>query len=39
MSVFKLAFPKINLSGAGAIEALVERLLLEHQDASRTINL
>ncbi|WP_432453951.1 MULTISPECIES: iron-containing alcohol dehydrogenase [unclassified Agarivorans] len=31
MSVFKLAFPKINFSGVGAIEALIERLLLEHQ--------
>ena len=30
MSVFKLAFPKINLSGVGAIEALVERLAEEH---------
>ena len=30
MSVFKLAFPKINLSGVGAIEALIERLLEEH---------
>ncbi len=30
MSVFKLAFPKINFSGVGAIEALVERLLAEH---------
>ncbi|MBG0758568.1 L-threonine dehydrogenase [Vibrio cidicii] len=30
MSVFKLAFPKINLSGVGAIEALVERILQTH---------
>ncbi|MDV6252972.1 iron-containing alcohol dehydrogenase [Vibrio sp. EA2] len=30
MSVFKLAFPKINYSGVGAIEALVERLATEH---------
>lgn len=30
MSVFKLAFPKINYSGVGAIEALVERLANEH---------
>ncbi|WP_186176220.1 iron-containing alcohol dehydrogenase [Vibrio jasicida] len=30
MSVFKLAFPKINYSGAGSIEALVERLTEEH---------
>ncbi len=30
MTVFKLAFPKINLSGVGAIEALVERVLEEH---------
>lgn len=30
MSVFKLAFPKINLSGVGSIEALVERLVEEH---------
>lgn len=32
MSVFKLAFPKINFSGVGAIEVLVERLLLDHKD-------
>ena len=31
MSVFKLAFPKINLSGVGAIEALIDRLLTEHE--------
>ncbi|CAK2175353.1 Alcohol dehydrogenase class IV [Vibrio crassostreae] len=30
MSVFKLAFPKINYSGVGAIEALVERLSNDH---------
>jgi alcohol dehydrogenase len=30
MTVFKLTFPKINLSGVGAIEALVERLVAEH---------
>lgn len=30
MSVFKLAFPKINYSGVGAIEALIERLVAEH---------
>lgn len=30
MTVFKLAFPKINYSGVGAIEALVERLIEEH---------
>jgi len=30
MSVFKLAFPKINFSGVGAIEVLVERLVEEH---------
>ncbi len=30
MSVFKLAFPKINYSGVGAIEALIERLSDEH---------
>ncbi len=30
MGVFKLAFPKINYSGVGAIEALVERLIEEH---------
>lgn len=32
MSVFKLAFPKINYSGVGAIEALAERLLCEHHE-------
>ncbi|MCG9778085.1 iron-containing alcohol dehydrogenase [Photobacterium damselae] len=30
MSVFKLAFPKINLSGFGAIETLIERIYAEH---------
>ncbi|MDN3700235.1 iron-containing alcohol dehydrogenase [Vibrio artabrorum] len=30
MSVFKLAFPKINLSGYGAIGALIERIVAEH---------
>ncbi|MFA0088190.1 iron-containing alcohol dehydrogenase [Vibrio sp. 10N.261.51.F12] len=30
MSVFKLAFPKINYSGAGAIEALAQRLSDDH---------
>ncbi len=30
MSVFKLAFPKINYSGVGAIEALIDRLMDEH---------
>lgn len=30
MSVFKLAFPKINLSGYGSIEALVESIYEEH---------
>ena len=30
MSVFKLAFPKINLSGVGSIDALIERLTAEH---------
>ncbi|MDV5171624.1 iron-containing alcohol dehydrogenase [Photobacterium rosenbergii] len=34
MSVFKLAFPKINYSGVGAIEALVERLAAEHGSES-----
>ncbi|AOV91870.1 iron-containing alcohol dehydrogenase [Vibrio parahaemolyticus] len=34
MSVFKLAFPKINYSGVGAIEALVERLVQEHGNES-----
>lgn len=33
MTVFKLAFPKINLSGVGAIEALVERLQQTHDNA------
>ncbi|WP_413282482.1 iron-containing alcohol dehydrogenase [Vibrio sp. MA40-2] len=32
MSVFKLAFPKINYSGVGAIEALIERLSDEHSN-------
>ncbi|MEH0689467.1 iron-containing alcohol dehydrogenase [Vibrio cholerae] len=30
MGVFKFAFPKINYSGVGAIEALIERLSNEH---------
>ncbi|MGF1717771.1 iron-containing alcohol dehydrogenase [Photobacterium chitinilyticum] len=30
MNVFKLAFPKINYSGVGAIEALIDRLSNEH---------
>jgi alcohol dehydrogenase len=30
MAVFKLAFPRINLSGVGAIEALIERIGAEH---------
>lgn len=33
MAAFKLAFPKINLSGVGAIEALVERLVETHANA------
>ena len=32
MSVFTLAFPKINLSGIGAIEALINRLETEHSN-------
>ncbi|MDV7106020.1 iron-containing alcohol dehydrogenase [Vibrio sp. TH_r3] len=32
MSVFKLAFPKINYSGVGAIETLIERLSDEHSN-------
>ncbi|MCE0495884.1 iron-containing alcohol dehydrogenase [Vibrio salinus] len=30
MNVFKLAFPRINLSGVGAIEALIERIYDSH---------
>ncbi|RQW61891.1 iron-containing alcohol dehydrogenase [Vibrio viridaestus] len=30
MSVFKLAFPRINLAGVGAIEALIERIFDQH---------
>lgn len=33
MSVFKLAFPKINFSGVGAIEALIELILDTHGNA------
>ncbi len=32
MAVFKLAFPRINLAGVGAIEALIERISAEHGD-------
>ncbi|MDW6001355.1 iron-containing alcohol dehydrogenase [Vibrio mangrovi] len=34
MGVFKLAFPKINLSGEGAIGALIDRLKEEHGNDS-----
>lgn len=30
MAVFKLAFPRINLAGVGAIEAFIERISAEH---------
>lgn len=33
MAVFKLAFPRINLAGVGAIEALIERISAEHGNA------